>query len=232
MKSLSIPIITSIILTTASISSARTWTSSDGGKTFDGDYVKQDSTSVTVKRGYKTLTFKIDILSEADQQWLQETATAEETAAAQKAATEKANALGSLGETIAPELKILSGTRFKKHELESTPQYYFIYFGASWCPPCRAAAPDLVKSYNTKISTNDKVELVWCTRDDDESAAAGWAKSESFPWPTIMKDDTKKANLAQFIPRGIPAYILVDKEGNQLATGKSACMEKISELTK
>ncbi len=51
---------------------ARTWTSADGSKTFEGDLVSCDDNSVTVRRGIKQMTFKLALLSEEDQKWAKE----------------------------------------------------------------------------------------------------------------------------------------------------------------
>ena len=51
---------------------ARTWTSAEGGKQFQGEYVSHTDDVVTVKKGFKTVRFKIALLSEDDSKWLAE----------------------------------------------------------------------------------------------------------------------------------------------------------------
>ncbi|MFT6242771.1 MAG: hypothetical protein ACJAQT_004882 [Akkermansiaceae bacterium] len=124
-----------ILLTIASLalagtSLARTWTSADGSKTFEGDLVSCDETSVTVKRGFKELTFKLELLSEADRKWAK--AEAVKIAAAvenKEAAADFANS--DFGKSF-EKLQKLDGKKFVDHELEEAPKYFILYFSASW----------------------------------------------------------------------------------------------------
>lgn len=70
------------------------------------------------------------------------------------------------------------------------------------------------------------------SRDSDDDAAESWAKKNNFPWPTIMMDKQEKSGLEKFKGRGVPHYVLIDKEGKELAVGKDQSFDKIKELTK
>ena len=70
MKRTILTTIASLMLT--GLGQARTWTSADGSKTFEGDLVSCDDNSVTVRRGIKQMTFKLALLSEEDQKWAKE----------------------------------------------------------------------------------------------------------------------------------------------------------------
>ena len=111
-------------------SSARTWTSADGSKTFEGDLVSCDDTSVTVKRGFKEMTFKLELLSEEDRKW----AKAESIKLA--AADENKEAAAAFAESdfgkALKKVQKLDGKKFKKFEFESAPKQFFIYVAASW----------------------------------------------------------------------------------------------------
>ncbi len=107
---------------------ARTWTSAEGNKTFKGDYVSHTDEFVTVTKGFKKVRFKISMLSEADRKWLDE-----KKAEASKEPEPKSNdELGKIGEKIADKLSVLDGDKFKDHTLSGKPEYYLIYFTASW----------------------------------------------------------------------------------------------------
>lgn len=124
-----------ILMTIASLALAgsglaRTWTSADGAKTFEGDFISCDGTSVTVKRGIKEMTFKLTLLSEEDQKWAK--AEGEKVAAAaenKKAAEEFAKS--KFGKAFSKLQKFEDG-KFAKHELETAPKYFLLYFSASW----------------------------------------------------------------------------------------------------
>lgn len=109
---------------------ARTWTSSDNAKTFEGDLKSFDEATgkVAVLVNGRQVVFDKDKLSEADQDFLVEW----------KAEANKPDAATILAEqTIGKQLtsRVLSrldGKRFKTASLEKAPEYYLLYFSASW----------------------------------------------------------------------------------------------------
>ena len=81
-----------------------------------------------------------------------------------------------------------------------------------------------METYNKKIKTNDSVELVMISGDDQPAKALNWATSEKFPWPSILDAELEKATEAgkAFMSEAdasYPYYMLVDKEGKVLAKG-------------
>jgi len=130
--------------------SARTWTSADGSRTFEGEYRSYDAEKGTVEvlsRG-RVMAFSKEKLSQADLQWLEE-----KTAKPEKDTSEVAGAVDKeeLGDSSLNEegqsalesqvvgkqllkarLKRFAERRYKKAELEKTPQYYLLYYAASW----------------------------------------------------------------------------------------------------
>ena len=84
-----------------------------------------------------------------------------------------------------------------------------------------------MKQYNKDILGNDKAELIHASLDSSEDSAEKWAAKAQFPWLTVLDKDIKRAGLEKFKPRGVPGYILIDKEGNKVAEGKTACFAKI-----
>lgn len=90
--------------------------------------------------------------------------------------------------------------------------------------------------YNSDIAKNSEVELVWATADSDEGAMEAWAKKEKFPWPTIKFKSARKIDeITKLAPRGVPGYVLVNAEGDVLATSAGSSepvKSKLKELTK
>ena len=113
---------------------ARTWTSSDGTKTFQGELRSFNASTgeVRVVINGKLITFQQSVLSKEDQEFL-------------KNASKSASS-GSNSAEVAEELKgqkvgkqvmdgrphRIDGKRFKKAELTKAPEYYILYFSASW----------------------------------------------------------------------------------------------------
>ncbi len=123
------------LITIASIAllatgSARTWTSADGSKTFEGEFISCSEDSITVKQGLKERTFKLALLSQEDQEWakaegIKVAAAAENAEAAEEFANSK------FGKAFR-KLKKLDGKRFAKHELGGPPKLFLLYISASW----------------------------------------------------------------------------------------------------
>lgn len=126
--SLTVPLAAAAMLATAH---ARTWTSADGTKTFDGAYISSTETSVTVRKSGREVSFKLDLLSEADRTWIKEEA-------ARRAKEDKAETgRGTIGDQkIGKKLRgktvRLIGKKFTKEDTAKVPQYYLLYFSASW----------------------------------------------------------------------------------------------------
>lgn len=120
-------------LLSVGISEARTWTSSDGAKTFKGVLKQYDHESgkVTVLKDFREVSFQDDVLSDADRAWLK--AWAKERVTSSGSGVE-----GELDEQkIGAKLKggvlsKLEGGQFVEYELTSAPDYYVVYYSASW----------------------------------------------------------------------------------------------------
>ena len=87
-------------------------------------------------------------------------------------------------------------------------------------------------TYNNNIATNDQAELVHVSMDRCKVSATKWAKAVNFPWPTVLPKKQRSSGLMKYAGRGVPHYVLIDKEGKRLAEGKAACFQKLSELSK
>lgn len=117
--------------------SARTWTSSDGVKTFEGSFKGYDAATqtVSVMRGHKKLSFTMDKLSEADRKWVEVEAArlAELEVLANAPSVDEQLEQQEVGKNLGSGvLERLDGKRFAKAELEKAPEYYLLYFSASW----------------------------------------------------------------------------------------------------
>ena len=107
---------------------ARTWTSSDGTKTFEGTLrsYEKETGMVTVIVNGRPLSFEKSMLSEADIQFLEEEMAAEVNPAEEAAKT----VVGA--KVTKAKLNRLDGKRFRKAELDKAPEYYILYYSASW----------------------------------------------------------------------------------------------------
>jgi hypothetical protein len=93
-----------------------------------------------------------------------------------------------------------------------------------------------VEYYNEEIAKNENVELIWATADNSEPAMESWATAEKFPWPTIKFKEARKIDeINQFRPKGVPGYVLIDANGELLASSAGSSepvKSKLKELSK
>jgi hypothetical protein len=126
-----------LLLAIALTASARTWTSSDGERTFDGELQEYDAATgkVTVEVEGRALSFEQDKLSEADITFLKdwEPPKEEKSPEEKEEAIEEALETQKVGQHLTSRvLSQLDGDRFKRASLTKAPKYYLLYFSASW----------------------------------------------------------------------------------------------------
>lgn len=210
----------------ASYAGVRKWTSADdASKTFDGELtaVKGDNVTIKMKNG-RSVTFAASKLSQEDRDFIsaQEKEKAE-AASASEAATKVKDS--PMAKALAGNTVMLEGKRLKKHDVLATkaPQYYLLYFGASWCGPCRQAAPHLAEAYDETISKGKNIEVVHLSCDQDEEGMISFMKDMKFTFPGVPQAKwEKEAIFKPMAPKGIPNYKLVDADGKIIAEGEEA----------
>ena len=113
---------------------------------------------------------------------------------------------------------------FTQNDVEGRPvsaadfrgKYVFIDFWASWCGPCRAENPNVLKAYNTYKDKNFTVLGV--SLDDD---GARWKKAieeDGLPWVQVSDLKGFENEISGYYGiRGIPSTLLVDPEGKIIA---------------
>ena len=114
----------------ASTVSARTWTSADGSKSFEGEIRSYDASTKTVSVliSGRVLAFQEEKLSDADATFLKEWETAQNAPK-----PEEVLASSVVGKKVLDaKLHRLEGNRFKRAEVAKTPEYYILYYSASW----------------------------------------------------------------------------------------------------
>lgn len=79
---------------------------------------------------------------------------------------------------------------------------------ASWCGPCRAETPELVKFFQANL---DKVVLIGLNVGENESAVSNYQQEFGVSYPLVLDLDGKIAEL--FKPRGLPTTWFIDPQG-------------------
>jgi hypothetical protein len=128
MKKISLATLGALLLAGPGLS--RVWTNSDGTKTFEGDFVSCTEKTVTVKRGRREMTFKMELLSPDDQKWAKGEQLRLETEKANEGAAEEFQK-SKFGKALSKVHK-LEGKKFVDHEITAPPKYFLLYVSASW----------------------------------------------------------------------------------------------------
>lgn len=208
----------STLLAISASAEFRTWTRNDG-KTADLDLVSVSGAAGAKSGEFKmrngqSVTLAASVLSPADAKLLDEWTTA----AAPVSATPSV-----FDEVLEGNLQILDGRSLKRYEMVAKPtKHYVFYYTASWCGPCQAYTPDLVKFYNKEKKDNNSFELVLITSDQEEDAMEEYAKEKKMPWPQLKFSKAKefKSKFKHNVT-GIPSVIVCDLEGTVVSRSRS-----------
>lgn len=212
-----------LLLPLTSWAGYRTWTNAQG------QTAELELLSVEQKGDQKVGNFKMkdgrvvqlteEQLSDADAQLL----------ADWKPEPEETSNESVFDEFLEGNLVRLDGSSLKSYDEHKTPaKYYIFYYTASWCPPCRAFTPTLVKWYEQ--NKNDNFELVLITSDREKKDMTDYAKKNKMPWPQVKhsKADDFKKKFNHGV-RGIPSLIVCDLEGKNLGNLRGD-LGKITEM--
>ncbi|KAK8686107.1 hypothetical protein V6N13_125134 [Hibiscus sabdariffa] len=93
-----------------------------------------------------------------------------------------------------------------------------LYFGAHWCPPCRAFTAQLVEAYKQLRSSRGgcfEVVLVSSDRDQKEFDV----NVGGMPWLAVPFEDQTRQDLCRiFNIKAIPALVLIGPDGKPIST--------------
>jgi thiol-disulfide isomerase/thioredoxin len=98
-------------------------------------------------------------------------------------------------------------------------EYFLLYYAASWCSACRRFTPTLVEFYNT-YHTRNTFEVILYTADQSSEAMFSYMQQAAMPWVAIDFSSRSQTELSQYPGSGIPQLVLVNKQGEVLATSE------------
>lgn len=91
-------------------------------------------------------------------------------------------------------------------------------FWASWCGPCVAEMPELVRLYK-KYKDKD-FEIVGISFDDDQEKWEKGIRKDNLTWPHISDLKGWKSEAARsYVIKGIPYTVLIDRDGTIIEKG-------------
>jgi nucleoredoxin len=101
--------------------------------------------------------------------------------------------------------------------LESA-EYFVLYYGASWCGPCRKFSPRLVEFMKANAA-NPKLFAVLMSNDEEDADMLEYMKEEKMPWPALPLSKLQSTpTLLGYTIGSIPNLVVVDRHGMVLAS--------------
>ena len=93
-------------------------------------------------------------------------------------------------------------------------KYYIYLQSASWCGPCNAEMPTVVKQYKTM---GKRVELILVSHDNSADAAINFMKKYGADFPCILANSGESGKLPAFkFAGGIPNASVVKANGKEI----------------
>lgn len=122
------------------------------------------------------------------------------------------------------------------------PEFYCIYYSASWCGPCRNFTPRLVTFYNSLRAAGDRsFEVILVPWDKTGKAMRNYIKKDAMPWLAVDWKHRNDRHWTRHEGDGIPCLVILDREGNLLAhtydnsgeyLGASSALSELAGLVK
>ena len=114
------------------------------------------------------------------------------------------------------ELPSPDGTLIRVSDFVAKNRYTLVDFWASWCGPCRAEMPTVVKAYTDYPAKG--LEVIGVSLDEDKDAWVNAIDQLHMPWPQMSDlNGWDCAGARLYNVRSIPSNVLIDQQGNIIA---------------
>lgn len=102
-------------------------------------------------------------------------------------------------------------------DASAEPRFYVFYRGASWCGPCRAFSPTLVKFYKRLKPAHPEFETILISDDKNPADMITYAKEEGFTWPAVPASQYPNLKIINpLFGNSIPQLVVTDRHGKVL----------------
>ena len=123
------------------------------------------------------------------------------------------------------------GNQVRVSDYVQKNKYTLIDFWASWCGPCRAEMPTVVKAYADYHTKG--LEVIGVSLDNDHEAWVNAISELNMTWPQMSDLKGWECAGAQlYNVQAIPANVLIDQQGRMIAKDLrgSELLDKMAEL--
>jgi len=111
------------------------------------------------------------------------------------------------------------------------PKYYLFYYSASWCGPCVAFTPELVRFYNRMKVSNPDFVVVLVPSDQSAEDALSYMEKARMSFPGVDYDKMNRPGIPGNPGNSIPAMRLTDENGVDLLTTADTPRSKFLDAT-
>ena len=111
------------------------------------------------------------------------------------------------GSTVDFTLNDFSGKSIHLSDYRGQP--VLVNLWASWCPPCRAEMPDLIRYYNAHHA--DGLVLLAINSEDNSNSAQQFATQQQMPFPVLFDPNGTAERVLG--ANGLPSTYFVDRTG-------------------
>lgn len=114
--------------------------------------------------------------------------------------------------------KALEGMTFLTDKKPNTHAKYYIFLqSASWCGPCNAEMPHVVKQYKAMGQGKKKVEIILLSHDKSNDAAVGFMKKYGADFPCVLASSVSGSALPGYkYANAIPNASVVKEDGKEV----------------
>jgi len=195
----------------------RQWTSKDGAATLEAKFhrMQNDEVTVILPNG-RSQILKRNFLSDADLAWIEEFSKA---ASLESKAPAGASLTAAIPKALKGNLVDEKGNQVSLGEADAVvPKYYLFYYSGSWCGPCVAFTPDLIRDYKRAKTQIPELEVILVPADQSAEAAVAYMKDHRMPWLGLKFNPSGTRGIPENPGRSIPALRLTDADGLDILT--------------
>ena len=149
-----------------------------------------------------------------------------------KKAKKKAEAAQEDDAAEAPESAVAAKIKGNNYFTETKPNlkadYYIFLQSASWCGPCNAEMPEVVKAYE-QMKASGRVELILLSHDDNPTAGKGFLTKYKATFPGTMNNGASVPTMPP--AKGIPNATIMKADGTVIESGHGSIIRGWKNLT-